>query len=91
MKLTAEQVASAIAANRQLPDPPGGYDMVGIASDLNAILEDTAAINIPVSPTSLERLAELTGLLEEMTTGGSTELTIEQASDIHDWLEWCKP
>ena len=36
--LTAEQVAQAIAVNRLLPDPPGGFDMQGIADDLNKIL-----------------------------------------------------
>ena len=39
-------------------------------------------------PTSIERLQELTGLVEEMTTGGDTTLTLEQAADIYAWLCW---
>jgi len=44
--LTAEQVAKAIGLNRLLPDPPGGFDMQGIADDLNKLLAAPA----PSSP-----------------------------------------
>jgi hypothetical protein len=43
------------------------------------------------NPTSIKRLDELIGLTEEMTTGGSTELTLEQANDIHAWLQSARP
>lgn len=36
--LTAEQVSIAVAANRRLPDPPGGFNMQGIADDLNKLM-----------------------------------------------------
>jgi len=55
--LTAEQVAKAIAVNRLLPDPPGGFDMQGIADDLNKILATPAASRAGQPSAAAERCA----------------------------------
>ena len=39
-------------------------------------------------PTSVERLNELTGMVEETTTGGNMTLTSDDAGDIYAWLSW---
>jgi hypothetical protein len=39
-------------------------------------------------PTSDERLAELVGLFEEGTTGGSFPLSPDDIGDVYAWLQW---
>ena len=39
-------------------------------------------------PTSRERLEELKGLIEEGTTGGTLDLSIDDIGYLYAWLAW---
>jgi len=43
-----------------------------------------------LQPTTGERLDQLIGLLEEMTTGGEMTLDCDEAADIYAWLLWAR-
>lgn len=68
------------------PPPPG--DPWWRTKTGQAFLANNPAFCGDDQPTTNERLRELTGLTEEFTTGGDRELSLDQAYDIHEWLDW---